>query len=289
MTDKETETLSYLIRQWIEDVEEGSRFTTRQIDSDIGIETRGGKDVRRQILKEYCDTKRVQRIPNLAGVYRRVDSYLGEMDWQRADPENTVRLKFPFELEKYVKIFPKSIIIVAGAKNAGKTLFLYLMTVMNMDKFCIDLYNTETGEEQMKERFDSIDVEIPNPAPFKVFERYDNFADVIEPDHISIIDYLDVGSETYMVGDEIDKIFRRINQVAIIAIQKPPGRDLGYGKGFTEKRAVLYLAMDTGKLKIVHAKNPAQPTVNPNNKQWSYWVEHGARFMDIKPYYGEGY
>jgi len=51
--------------------------------------------------------------------------------------------------------------------------------------------------------------------------------------------------------------------------------------GFTAKRAILYISLDGGKLKLVHVKTPANPTVNPKNKMWSYRFDEKGRFCDI--------
>lgn len=239
--------------------------------------------------KLYYDSS-VRTVPVLDKknkAYRIIDRDVSEMDWQHADPENVVKLKFPFGIEQLAKIFPKSIVVVAGSKNAGKTGFLYRTIVMNMDKFNIDLYNSETGTEQMKERLNGFDIEIPDPAPFRTYERYDNFADVIDPTHISVIDYLDLDSEVYMVGAEINKIWQKLTTgVAIIGLQKPPGRDLAYGGAYSAKRAVLYIVLDNNKLKLKYIKNPAQKGVNPNNMQWSYvWNDTGTNFLNIQRSY----
>lgn len=302
MPDKRIERLSSLIREWVEEVE--GRFTNSQLDNELDISTPQEKGVRRGIIKSLCDTVKIKRIPNLTGTYRVIDGELQQMDWQKADPSNVLDLKFPFGLEEYVKIYPKSVIILAGAKNECKTQFLYDFTLKNMyHPLGVDLYNSETGIEMMKERFENFDITIPNPPPFRVFERYDNFSDCIDPDRISVIDYLDVESEVYMVGAEISHIFRRLNKgVAIIALQKPPNqtfyvkgvkktisRDLGYGGAFSAKRAVLYLSLDNRTLKIVYAKNRANPTINPNNMRWTFSINgYGTQFLNIKRLYEQG-
>ncbi len=183
----------------------------------------------------------------------------------------------------------------------GKTEYLYSFIKLNMGNFPIDLFNSETGPEQMKERFDSLGI-IP-PVPFHTYERYDNFADVINPDHITVIDYLDMNSEFYLVGAEIDKIFRKLKKgVAIIGMQKPPPtviftkatgqkkvieRDLAYGGGVTEKRASLYITMGNNKLKLHRVKTPRQPKVNPNNMTFSFNFSDEGHFENIQRYQGE--
>jgi len=175
---------------------------------------------------------------------------------------------------------------VAGSKNAGKTAFQLNFVVKNMDNpMGLDFFNSETGPEQLNERFEPFNV--PNPAPFNVYERYDAFADVIDPDRISVIDYLDLNSEVYMVGKEIDDIFRKLNKgVCIIALQKPPGRDLAYGAGFTAKRSQLYISLDTCKLKLVYVKTPRGKGANPDNMAWTFKLEDGVHFNDVQRFYG---
>ncbi len=297
--DKRVDTLTHLIKEWILSQEKGGRFTTRQLDGELDIGTPEGKSIRRGVIKELCDRGIIERIKGLVGTYRILDIEAPEIDWQSADPKNIIKLKFPFELEKYVKVYPKSIICVAGGKDQGKTLWLYDFVLKNMyHPLGIDLYNSETGREQMKERMDAFKIDIPNPSPFRTFERYDNFADVINPDRISVIDYLDLNSEVYQVGDEIDKIFRKLKGVAVIGLQKPPPtvtfvkgvkklvyRDLAYGGGFSAKRAVLYISLDNRILKLVIAKTPASRNLNPTNMMWGFQMRDGAEFYDVDRYY----
>lgn len=289
--------LSQLIRVYLEQA--SGRITTREIDTELNIITSEGKSIRRGIIKQYCDNKKLERIANVPGMYRVLDLETPKIDWQQADPKNVIKLKWPFELEQFIKIYPKSIICVAGGKDAGKTRFLHDLVLLNMNHpLGVDLFNSETGKESLRERFDDTGIEIGNPAPFNVYERYDNFADVIDPDRISVIDYLDLNSEVYMVGDEIDRIFRKLKGgIAVIGLQKPPPtityvrgvkklvyRDLAYGGGFTAKRAILYISLDNNIMKIIISKTPLKRGLNPKNKMWSFWIEDGARFKDIRPY-----
>ncbi|GAG60382.1 unnamed protein product, partial [marine sediment metagenome] len=158
---------------------------------------------------------------------------------------------------------------------------LYNVAYLNMYDFEEHLFNSEMGLSQIRERFEAIDPDIPNPPPFHMRHREDNFADVIEPDAINLIDYLDMDSEVYMIGAELKRILFKLNQgVAIVAIQKPIGRDLGYGAGYSLKSASLYLSMDSHKLKIVKARERTDNSVNPINKTWSFHLDgHGAKFI----------
>jgi len=285
-----------IIEQWVALTK--GQFNVRDIWSEVGIESPEGKDHLRKILSRLEDKGIIRQLDKGFGNYRCVDSKATKIDWEGADPNATVPLLFPFGEHEFVKIFPKSIVIVAGSKQAGKTEYLYEFIKLNKDKYAIDLFNSETGAEQMKERFDSLGI-TASPS-FNVYERYDNYADVIVPDHISVIDYLDLNSEVYLVGAEIDAIFRKLTGVAVIGLQKPPPsvtfvkgvkkvieRDLAYGGGFTAKRAILYITMGSNKLKLLHVKSPKQKKINPQNMTWSFSFNEDGHFENIQRSYGE--
>jgi len=272
-------------------------FNTRQMCSELNIITTEAKGHLRVILHRLAETGVITKT-NLDGTYRKLQTEKVMMDWQSADLSKTLPIILPFGIHEICRIYPKSIIIVAGSKNEGKTSFLLKCVQLNMSRFIVDLYNSETGPEQLKERLAPLD--IPEPAPFNTYERYDNFADIIVPDHLSVIDYLDLNSEVYLVGTEIDAIFRKLGKCAIIGLQKPPPtvtfvkgvkkvieRDLAYGGGFTAKRAVLYISLSSHKCKLVYVKTPADHTIKPNNMTWTYEFDETGYFTNIQRYYGD--
>lgn len=266
------------VLDWVKDT--AGWFSADQLDRDLQILTRTGKTNRRQILSRLVREGTVERKGGQHGQYRLVDGVVQEIAWQSADPNDIIPLEFAFDLHKYVKIFPKSIIVIAGVSNSGKTAWLYDFVLRNMERHEIDLFNSETSGEQMRERMDNFEIEIPNPPPFRTLERYENFADVVHPDKISVIDYLDLNSEVYLIGEEIERIHRKLKRgVAVIAIQKKPNQELGIGGMFSWKKASLYLSMDNNRLKIAKAKSWADPKINPNGKQWGFKLVGGAKFI----------
>ena len=287
------ELTAHTVLQWV--TLASGAFNTRQICSELNITSPEGKTNLRQILHRLCESGVITKTA-IDGTYRRVDNEKKLIDWENADITANIPIQLPFGLHNLCKVYPKSIIIVAGSKNEGKTAFLMQCIKLNMGNFKIDFFNSETGPEQLKARFEQLD--IPRPAPFTTYERYDNFADVIEPTYLSVIDYLDLNAEVYMVGEEIDKIFRKLTTgCAIIGLQKPPpattfvkgvkkviDRDLAYGGGFSAKRAVIYVSLSNHRLKLVYCKTPMNPKVNPNNMQWSYGFDENGFFKNIQQY-----
>jgi hypothetical protein len=286
-----------VIEQWV-GLTKGS-FNVKDIWAELNIQTPEGKGYLRKILDRLEVKGVVKKETKGFGNYRTVDTEAPPIDWRNANTENIVPLKWPFQIENYALMYPKNIAIVAGSKQEGKTTFLYEFIKLNMYTYEIDLYNSETGPEQMKDRF--LDIGIPLDAPINAYERYDNFADVIKPDHVSVIDYLDMNSDFYLAGVEIDAIFRKLTTgVVIIGMQIPPpsttfvkgvkktiDRDYAYGGGTTAKRAFIYLSLSSHKLKIKHVKKPAQKNIHPENMMWSYGFDEHGQFNNIQRYFGD--
>jgi len=264
-------------------------FTTSFIDRQFNIRTRDAKRYRWQILEQFVANKRLEQIDT--GKYRKVDSTEEEVSWRDADVDDVLKLNWPLNLNKYIKVWHKSINILAGAPGAGKTAFLYNFLLANMFyKDGVVLFTNDMTPEEIKERLINADIEIPDPAPFKVFDRADNFADVIRPNAINIIDYLDLNSEVYLIGDEIEKIYRKLDRgIALIAIQKKPYQEVGIGGVFSTKRAKLYLTLDGikednllfHKLTIYKARGRANPLVNPKGMEIKFKLQGGINFLKI--------
>ena len=265
MSDIYSSVSSSLDAEWYP-YHEDEWFTHKEICDHFGwreIDTRHALS-----QKLYYDSvdKKPPYLEKKGKTYRIIDRSLDEIDWQSADSNKTLDIFLPFNLHEYVKFFPKSVIVIAGASNAGKTAWIYNFILMNMYKHKITLYNSETSREQMKERFLNFEEEMPNPPPFRTVERYDNFADVINPNEVSAIDYVDADDDFYRNGIEISRIYRALDRgMAVIGIQKKSDfktfkgqiikQKLGYGGDTTIKRASLYIAMDAGTLEIVKAQS----------------------------------
>jgi len=117
-----------------------------------------------------------------------------------------------------------------------------------------------------------------------VYERMDNFADMIDPDGLNIIDYMEINDEFYKVGQLIADVYRKLNKgVAFIAIQKTHGAEYGRGGAFTAEKARLYLNLEENKpfggiCKVTKAKSFIN--TNPNGLEIDYRLYDG---WEIKP------
>lgn len=296
----------HIVENWVS-MTDGA-FQISDAARELGVITPEGRDALRVYLSRMVIAGAIERTSGKDGIFRRVDKTINEINFIDVDLTKTVQVKLPFQIHEYITFYVKNTILIAGESNAGKTCFLFNIAAMNYEKFDVDFFtNNEASPQEIAKRLKALD--LPIPPPFKVYERYDNFADVVDPNHLTIIDYLDMNSEVYLAGEEIEKIHRKLNQgIAIIGMQLPPPsktyergvekihhRSLAYGGAFTQKKPVLYIdlwrdgAPNTGICKIEKAKNRAKPNVDPNNMQWKYVIDSwGAKFLSYERNYGTG-
>lgn len=275
-----------LVETWIKEVATGDFHYTKILDGNIKKEAYAKL---REYVARCCKKGLCEPSGKRDGVYRRIEELPQPVDWQSANPKMDFPIDLPFDLRRYVWIDMDTEIAVAGSKDSGKTGFLMRTVAMNMYNInTIFLSNMEGGVNQIKRRFDAMDIEIPTPAPFKMYSVFDHFHDAMkESDTLYVIDYIDVpeSGEFFLIPVYMSKIQAKLkNSCAVIGLQKRVNSNWAYGGEQTLKKAALYLSMDKGKIKIVSAKVPAIPTLNPTNMQWSYRLTNeGTKFIDITP------
>ena len=280
------------IEVWIQDIPTGEFHYKEVLNGNIDSSCYGRL---RQIMHELCVAKKpiCESVGRRDGYYRVIEDLPEAVDWQSVDASKDFSIILPFDLRKYVWVDNDTTIVVAGSKDSGKTGFIMRTVVLNMEHVnTVFLTNMEGGVNQLKRRFNAMDIEIRTPAPFKVHHMIDNFHDAIrEPDTLYLIDYIDVpeSGEFYMIAGSIAKIQAKlVRSVAVVGLQKRGNSDTAYGGEQTLKKAGLYLAMNPGKLKIVSAKIPADPKVQPKNMQWTFdYDDQGTRFSNIARWEGE--
>ena len=282
MTDIRQEQLAALIREWVSNTEGGS-FSYEQLDRDLIIKSTVARNTRRQIIKRLKDEGVIVSVGHQAGLYRLVTDQAPVIKWQTADASTGLNIALPFRLQDLVRILPKTVIVVAGAPDAGKSAFCFNVIKNNMKAHRIVYFSSEMGEVELNSRLSRFNTLRPNEWTFDARERSSNFADVIRPDWVNIVDYMEVSTDFFMVGGWISAIWEKLNQgIAIICLQKKKGVELGRGGEVTAEKARLYLAMDSGKIRIVKAKNWLDSSVNPNGKTWAFQLVEGCKFVNIQ-------
>ncbi|MFZ2937621.1 MAG: bifunctional DNA primase/polymerase [Candidatus Omnitrophota bacterium] len=241
----------------------------------------------RVILKRLKDAGVIERYGHKAGVYRVVNKDINKIDFLNASDEN-VPLKWPFGIEKHALLYPGNICIVAGTSNAGKTALLLNFVNMNMNKFKIRYQSSEMGGSELKRRLSFFSTPLKEFEKVEWIDRAIDWWDLVEPEAINIIDYMEIHEEHYKISGWIKKIFDKLTTgIAILALQKPAGRQLGVGGSSTLDKSRLYLSVDFDKITMVKAKNWAT-NINPNGLFISYELHQGIHFTSDSTWKKEG-
>jgi hypothetical protein len=282
--DKRVGSVADEVRHWIK-TQEGY-FTNQECCRDLGYSTPQEKVNVNVILKRLCDKEGlIVRYGAKAGCYRLTVDDCETIDWQSA-PTNSINLRWPLGIEDLIEVYPSNICIVAGTPNSGKTSILLEFARLNCKKFKINYFNSEMGPTELRNKLEmwkEENVETWKRINFK--QRDCNFSDVIKPDEINIIDYLEVLNDFWKVGEMISEIHKKLkNGIAVIAIQKNKGAELGRGGSIGTEKARLYMNLEFGKLKIMKAKN-WRSNDNPNGMVKDYILSGGWKFISDKPWH----
>lgn len=271
--------ITELVREWV--MTSSGNIMTSDVHKELGLTSRDLKKQANEALRRMEQENVVVKCGDKNGCYRLLEKDAPLIDFLNVNLNDPYPIKWPFRLEELVDIYPGNVIVVAGAANAGKTAFLLNCIRLNMNRLKIEYFSSEMGPEELHLRLKKFGDIALNEWKFAARQRSSKFADVIVPDSLNIIDYLEINKDPWEVGSDIKDIFDRLNKgIAIIAIQKKSGTDVGRGGEFTLEKPRLYLAMEKGVLKIVKGKNWSNPEINPNGMDWQFKLVQGCKFIE---------
>ncbi|MCP3680302.1 MAG: hypothetical protein GY782_08655 [Gammaproteobacteria bacterium] len=246
--------------------------------NELHFVTKEQKATVRQAFKRLADEGMIERSGTVAGRYRIVDRAEEEMDFLNASTDR-VDIKLPLAIHDLCYLMPKNIVIVSGTSNAGKTTFLLNLVRENMHNHKFYYFNSEMEAGEFKGRLTSSGLS-PEQWKVKVFNRTHSFHDIIRPDDINIIDYMQIHDNFYEVGKFINAIFEKLKKgLCFIALQKNRNVDFGLGGERSIEKARLALAIDYNKLKIVKGKNKVDRMIDPNRMWCNFRLENNFHFI----------
>lgn len=275
---EETRNLSGSIRSWIEN-HSSAWFTIRELDQELGITAANDKHTRRQALRRLKEARRIEQHQKVNERWRKIDIELVPLDFTRKQHATIMNIHWPLGIEDLVNIYPGNIVCVAGAPNSGKTALLLNVIRLNQDRFPIYYWCSEMGEQELQARMELFDMPLTNWS-MQPFVRATDFHEVIKPDAINIIDFMELTETPYIVNDLLTKLNQVIGKgVVIVALQKKIGALLGRGAEYSLEKPRLYLSLDAGKITIVKGKNWAQRNYDPSGLERLFSIEGGAYFI----------
>ena len=239
------------------------------------------------------------KVPGRVGTYEIVDSKVETLDISKVKALERLTIKWTLGEEIYFFTSPKSISIIAGETDAGKSAYLANFCSMNMDKFKgrIHLFSSELTVERFAERVQKMDGRPLSDWTHVPFHpRESQYEAAIYPNDINVIDYMELDpSKPYDVGNMIKKIFDKLEKgIAIIGLQMKDGADIAYGGSWSKQKAEFYLTLSRNQegnfAQIQKAKNWLSRT-NPYKLKKKFLLVDGINFYpskDKKSWYKEG-
>jgi hypothetical protein len=286
--DKE-KVMSASIRGWA--MSTAGEFSLPMAYKELGAKTTQEQGLVRVVIGKMVKEDVLTPVGRGYGHYRKVEKDLDQVDIMGTVP-TPVELYLPLGLHHLVNIYPRSIILIAGASNKGKTALAHDFIKGNMDRHDIHLFFSEGGTESLRDRLDKHTDKMIGEWNFKAYPRTKNFEDVIFPDSVNIIDYLLVPDEFWKVGSYLDDIYRKLNKgIAYVNIQKNSMADVGRGGEFGLERPSLYVTLSPDPemenhpdnvqpciAKILKSKAWARKT-NPDGKCQNFQIEDGWKII----------
>lgn len=274
-------TLSDEIREWI--TTSTGTFESSHVVRDMQLSSRSDRKNLSKILERLAKENIITKIGEKRGQYRVVDQTMQPMSWRDCDITKTYELKMPLGFHNIMYVYPKNILVIAGDTNAGKTAYLLNLVRDNADNLEIDYFTNDLTPEELKKRVSRFEEAGMNTDAFdkcQFIPRSRNFIDIIHPDRLTIIDYLQLTDKFWLVAEEINNIYEKLGKgIAFIAIQKKKGVKMGRGGDFAAEQARLYFTMEKGKIVMEKMKNLIDPLKDPNGKYVKFNLWAGTKFV----------
>src|SRR4030042_1628122 len=226
--ERKERNISEEVRQWV--MTTSGHWMTTDVHNGLQMTTRNEKKAVIMALQRLLSDGIIERFGNKNGCFRVIESNPDEIDFMGVE-EKLIDIVWPFEIQEWVKILQKNIIVIAGESNAGKTAFLLNTCFMNMGRFKINYFSSEMGAMELRDRLKKFESGLQHwKENINFRERSSNFADVTKPNDVNIIDFLEITEEFYKVAGMIKEIYEKLKKgIAIIALQKNPKTDFGLG------------------------------------------------------------
>lgn len=267
------------VRDYI--VDSSGYFTVGDITHHLTLTTKKDRALVRVTVHRLVEKGVLEQYGKRHDQYRKIDAEALPMDLKNLKYKE-LSLEFPLDISQYFKCYSKNIIVVAGAKDSGKTAFFMDFVKKNMGRYDVHYFNSEMGPEEMRMRLDMHKGMKIDDWKFHAYERNAYFSDVIKPDSVNIIDYLEVNRDFSEAGDQIKAIHEKLRKgIALIGLQKKFGEPLGRGGDFTLQRPRLYITMEwrptwtVGTAVCISAKCPRDPFIKLAGKYCKYQLKAG--------------
>ncbi len=248
---------------------------------ELGLKTPDEKSSCRMAFSRLVEKGKLEPMQKRSGLYRYINGKMEDIDFINADT-TPFNIRFPLGVHEYVNIYRKSLILLAGSPDEGKTAYCLNLAHKNMKEHNILYFSSEMGAAELKVRLQKFPYPLIDWKVVNFKARSGDFQNAIDPNGFNIVDYLSVTKDFYEIGGKLKDLFDVLDKgIVFVCIQKPKGRDQGIGGERTLDIARLYLAVEGGILKIVKGKLWRQEAVNPKGLYCKFTLGGGANFKII--------
>lgn len=273
--------LAERIREWVS--ETSGWFLTEELDRDLGISNQSDKENRRKALLRLEESGVIERHEKQNKCWRFVNKELIELNYKQLAVTTPLPIVMPLGISNLVNLHAGNLVVLAGTTNAGKTaMALEIIKLNNNSPMPAYYFYSEGGANELRDRLDKCEGMAIEEWNFRLFSRSTNFADVIAPDCLNVVDYLEMTGDFWEVNKHLTDICNKIGSgLAVVCIQKKKDAIFARGGEFSAEKARLYVALDEAegrncaKALIVKGKSWAVKGYNPNKLEATFEIENG--------------
>jgi len=289
-----TESISDLVRKYVDNA--NGIFYLNDVYTALAIRDPKDKHSIVVTLSRLIEKTILEKAGERSGCYRKINTDFDLIQFSDLnEDEKEWDIRLPFGLEQYVEIYPRDIIIYAGQPQVGKTAISFECIRLNWRRHKIFYFSKELSARSVRRRVKKYKGD--TNWQFSISDDFDSFTDVLQPNAINIIDYVEVTTGEYYkipgILAQIHNRLKKLNSIAIVALQKNPdttdhktgkkSHTVAIGGPQTLAKSNLFCTLTPNypNGQIMHIEKAKNPRTDENMDGWEigYKIVQGINLM----------
>ena len=250
------------IREYLNLIE-GGIFTLTDCYNALDVKDAKGKASIRKAIERLCRQRLLEKSGTKGGVYRKPNSSYEVIDLDGSVPD-PLNVELPLRIDQLCNVYNGMTILAEGEKSTGKSAFGIETAWLNRKLFPGKVRYMQNGELNKQMLTIRLMLRPQETYPIKKFSesiefitRHRDWWDIVNPEGLNIIDYIEEHEKKYLIPDYIARIQERLTTgIALIILQRVPGRDYGTGGAeIRNKPSVIVALKRQGKINSVHIED----------------------------------
>jgi len=238
-------------------------FTLNECYSAVGVSDTKEKGVIRKSLCLMCKNGDLEKAGAKSGIYRKPNKSYEVIDLDGTVPD-PLDIELPLRIDQLCNVYNGMTILAEGEKSTGKSAFGIETAWLNRNLFPGKVRYMQNGELNKQMLTIRLMLRPQETYPIKKFSeriefitRHRDWWDIVNPEGLNIIDYIEEHEKKYLIPDYIARIQERLTTgLALIILQRVPGRDYGTGGAeIRNKPSVIVALKRQGKTNSVHIED----------------------------------